>query len=168
MGSELRGGMSAKREGKEKRGKTHDHHERIVIGNPNPKAYAQRCSICRTRSPNGQPFRTQCPLRTQSRQFLFHRGEGRRGNELEAVVSVDDRGVDEGERSAEEGDEAESVEEGEVVESDESSVALLRKKGSVPAPKRENILSWSIAASPSLLENAERRRMIPAPPSSLW
>lgn len=45
--------------GERGRKETHDHHERMVMGNPKPSAYAQRCSICRTRSPNGQPLRTQ-------------------------------------------------------------------------------------------------------------
>lgn len=93
------------------------------MGKPKPKAYAQRCSMCRTRSPNGQPLRTQWPLHSTSTSAYAQKEETTL-NALEAVVGVDDRGVEEGERRAEEGDEAQGVEEDKVVDGDKRAVAL--------------------------------------------
>lgn len=71
---------------------------------------------------------TQCALREC---VLSSRGEEETAEEdaLEAVVGVDDRRIQEAERCAEEGDEAERVEEEEVVERNEGAVALRKVRG---------------------------------------
>lgn len=79
-----------------------------------PDAVAERPAVADPVS----PAINRCVSRTKSKK----REPGK--DELEAVVGVDDGSVDERERGAKEGDEADGVEEDKVVESDEGAVAL--------------------------------------------